>query len=174
MTYFPAIQVYVSARSRGCATARVEEGAGGGPLTQLRAVPQQGRVAANTHLMFTFLRLRNIRVVTHTFCKQAIVDAVALLECRCSHLDTALCIDNRIEKNPRASYCSFSSFITSELVYQLYCVINSDKRCCKRTRKFTISPTNLILEILLFPLTLINLRNLLRYERKHQLPLLRY
>lgn len=54
MTHFPAIQVYVSARSRGCATERAEDGAGGGPLTQLRAVPQQGRVAANTELMFTF------------------------------------------------------------------------------------------------------------------------
>ncbi|CAG4984996.1 unnamed protein product [Parnassius apollo] len=43
VTHFLAIQVYVSARLRhsagGC-------GAGGGPLTQLRAVPQQGRVAA--------------------------------------------------------------------------------------------------------------------------------
>ncbi|CAB3225389.1 unnamed protein product [Arctia plantaginis] len=33
VTHFPAIQVYVSARSRGCATERVEDGAGGGPLT---------------------------------------------------------------------------------------------------------------------------------------------
>lgn len=55
VTHFPAIQVYVSARSRGCATERVEDGAGGGPLTQLRAVPQQGRVAANIKLMFTFV-----------------------------------------------------------------------------------------------------------------------
>lgn len=94
MTHFPAIQVYVSARSRGCATARVGEGAGGDPLTQLRAVPQQGRVAANTHLMFTFLRLRNIGVVTHTFCKQAIADAVVLPECRCSNLNSTLCFDS--------------------------------------------------------------------------------
>lgn len=94
MTHFPAIQVYVSARSRGCATARVEEGAGGGPLTQLRAVPQQGRVAANIHLMFTFIRLRNIRVVTHTFCKQAKAGVVALLECRRCRLESTLCFDS--------------------------------------------------------------------------------
>lgn len=54
MTHFPAIQVYVSARSRGCATERAEGVAGGGPLTQLRAVPQQGRVAASGELVFMF------------------------------------------------------------------------------------------------------------------------
>ncbi|CAK1554085.1 unnamed protein product [Leptosia nina] len=54
VTHFPAIQVYVSARSRGCATARAGSGAGGGPLTQLRTVAQQGRVAASDELMFTF------------------------------------------------------------------------------------------------------------------------
>lgn len=70
MTYFPAIQVYVSARSRGCATARAEDGAGGGPLTQLRAVPQQGRVAASKQ---TYVYVRSAFIYDYRPCRVNII-----------------------------------------------------------------------------------------------------